>query len=42
MDLGKLDPTKKENWKAVSLHWGFWLLVVGLIGFLVITYGFGN
>lgn len=31
MDLGRLDPRKKENWKWAKTNWGFWALIVGAI-----------
>ena len=36
----KLDPRVKENWKGIIFkHWGFWLLVLGTIGYLVVRCG---
>ena len=37
--MNRLDPRKEENWKGtIFRHWGFWLLVAGLVGFLVVRF----
>lgn len=39
MGKDRWDPRIKENWKGtIFRHWGFWILVIGLIGFIVVRF----